>query len=98
MVLAHFQKVMTISIKFKGNLERSSCDFVVWTPKATFIERIMCNHDFFINMKKHLDDFFANVIFSKLLQGQFDRHEKTNNSNEEIFCYYRKKEFGKMIL
>jgi chromatin modification-related protein YNG2 len=40
----------------------------------------------------------VNVIFPKLLQGQIDHHEKANSSNEDIFCYCRKKEFGKMIL
>ncbi len=80
-----------------GILERSYCDFVVWTPQDIFIERIPFNQSFFDTMRKKLDSFFLNVILPKVLT---NNQARCNHPSEDdgIFCFCRRGEFQDMVM
>lgn len=83
-----------------GILERSYCDFVVWTPRDTFIERTLFNQCFFDTMKKKLDSFFVSVILPKVLTNNHEDRGSSHHPSEAdgIFCYCRRGEFQDMVL
>lgn len=80
-----------------GILERSYSDFIVWTPKSIFIQRITFDQLFFDSMNKQLDLFFVRVIMPRILIGE-KGEDKHPSEEEGIFCYCRQGEFGNMVM
>ena len=54
-----------------GITKRKWCDFVVWTPKGTLIERIYFNPAFWENMLPKLESFYDNAILPELAAPQY---------------------------
>uniref|UniRef100_A0A1X7VB86 PHD-type domain-containing protein n=1 Tax=Amphimedon queenslandica TaxID=400682 RepID=A0A1X7VB86_AMPQE len=69
-------------------------DFVCWTKKGIYIERIKLVEAFYKSVKEKLDKFFIKVILPKLLSGNADAHP---SEKDQLFCFCRKGEYGKMI-
>ena len=74
------------------------CDFVVWSEKSIFIERIHPDHEFWsVNVEK-AKQFVLKGILPELLGKWFSRPPKPTQREEgEQFCYCRQEESGQMI-
>ena len=74
------------------------CDFVCWTPKGIYVERILRDKPFFDELKLFLDNYFVNIILPILLTGKTevletlahatsgDSDVDSLNSDDEAFC------------
>lgn len=50
---------------------RKWCDFVIWTPKGTSIERIQANHKFWLEMVPKLDSFWNKAVLPELAAPEY---------------------------
>ena len=78
------------------------CDFVCWTEKGAFIERIKRNDDFINTMMiPQLKSFFIEIMLPELLTMNVCQpptpESTTENEALELFCVCRKPEYGDMI-
>ncbi|XP_019861952.1 PREDICTED: uncharacterized protein LOC109590481 [Amphimedon queenslandica] len=79
------------------------CDFIVWTPKGLYIERILKSESFFDQLKPHLDTYFLQILLPVLLTGTIDTVVPSKDSlpvassSKEIFCLCGGKDEGRMI-
>lgn len=80
-----------------GITDRPYCDFVCWTLKGIFTERIMFDGRFFKEMEAKLQQFFVSVIFPRVLRGTSSTEPHPSEA-DGIYCYCRKGEEGDMVL
>ena len=74
------------------------CDFVYWTTKGTYIEKITFDPNIFIGIKPSLDHFFLNAVLPELLTHAI-RDGKTDKENipPGVFCLCKEGEHGRMV-
>lgn len=76
--------------------KRKFCDFVVWSPKEMFIERIKIDEAFLqVNIEKALD-FHQKVIVPELLGRFYTR--SLNHKIEVLWCLCQKPDTGEPML
>lgn len=78
------------------------CDFVCWTPKGMYVERIVRHMLFFEELKQFLNRYFIRIILPVLLTGTtkvLDLTQPTcsEDSQREKYCKCGKPEQGRMI-
>lgn len=83
------------------------CDFIVWTTKGLYIERILKSEPFFDQLKPHLDNYFLQILLPVLLTGSIDTvtpsvtpskdSSAVASSSNEVFCLCGGKDEGRMI-
>ena len=77
---------------------RDYCDFVCWTPKGIYVERIIFVPDVFSNIKPSLDNFLLCAILSELLTHAIkDGETEKENNLHDVFCLCGEGEPGCMI-
>ena len=59
----------------------SYCDFVVWTQKEIFIERVLSDMHFFESQVKIVDDFYLKGILPELLSKYYTRITPMNETS-----------------
>ena len=74
--------------------EKDFCDFVVWTPKGIFIQRIFMDSAFRERLIKKLTTFYVEQFLPELMT----RHlQCAASANTNVYCFCQKEEHGKMI-
>ena len=81
---------------------KDHCDFVVWTPKGLYIERIVRDESFFDELKPYLNAYFMHLILPALLTGRIDvvqssRCVSRNATQQKVFCERGGKDVVSMI-
>ena len=82
---------------------RAHCDFVVWTTKEIYIERIYANTEFWEYIVPKAKQFFFHCILPELIGSYFTRSlpsscSSTDNLMEGDCCYCRKPESEPMLV
>lgn len=79
----------------------SYCDFIVWTPSSTHIERVQRDDAFIDTLLSRARSFFVRAIMPELFAKYFSRKSavlcSSNNTNANVFCYCQGPEVGKML-
>ena len=77
------------------------CDFVCWTEKGAFVERIKRDDALINTMIPQLKSFFIDILLPELLTMNLCRpptpESTTENETLKLFCVCRKPEYGDMI-
>ena len=74
------------------------CDFVVWTEKSLFVERIFLDEEFMQTNVKKVREFVLRGILPELLARWFSRRTPETHAQEvDKFCYCREGKSGDMI-
>ena len=87
---------------------RNFCDFVVWTQKGLYVERIYKNLPFVEQLVKKLTTFYVECLLPEIMTQNILDAECSKNpqnsetlqpaqSNSDTYCFCKKKEYGKMI-
>ena len=84
--------------------DMSYCNFVCWTEKDTFIERISKDETFISRVFPTLTNFFCKYLLPELLTHQLADSTGTltsshhNKENQDVlFCFCRQPESGRMV-
>ena len=75
---------------------REFCDFVVWTPQKTTIQRIYQDYSFIEKLLKKLTSFFVDYMLPELLTHHIQQ-PFSNKENTELYCFCQQQEHGNMI-
>ena len=74
------------------------CDFVCWTLKDVFVERISKDDVIISRMLPQLQLFFSKYLLPELLTRSFEPGcSDASKENNQVFCVCQKPESGKMI-
>lgn len=75
------------------------CDFVVWTTKGIFVERIECEKSYSTEVIPMLSSFFEKYMLPELLTHSLESgtSSQTDSDDEILYCVCRKPESGRMI-
>ena len=74
---------------------REFCDFVVWTPQKTTIQRIYQDYSFIEKLLKKLTSFFVDYMLPELLTHHIQQ-PFSNKENTELYCFCQQQEHGNM--
>lgn len=74
--------------------EKEFCDFVVWTPRGMFIQRIYLDSAFTERLIKKLTTFYVEQLLPELMTHQL---QGTQSAEVKVYCFCQKGEHGKMI-
>ena len=74
--------------------EKDFCDFVVWTPKGIFIQRIFMDSAFRERLIKKLTTFYVEQFLPQLMTHHLQCAALVNTS---VYCFCQKEEHSKMI-
>ena len=72
------------------------CDFVCWTQKGVFVERIFYDEKLVSNIIPKLNLFFIEAVLPSVLCGTY-KELPSSDDETEIHCVCRQKESGRMI-
>ncbi|KAJ8928717.1 hypothetical protein NQ314_018682, partial [Rhamnusium bicolor] len=64
------------------------CDFVVWSPKEMFIERVLFNEDFWYQAMQKATEFHKNVIIPELLRSILQKQPRKRHVRILLFGVY----------
>ena len=73
------------------------CDFVCWTNRGIFVERIEKDSAFISKMLSYLQLFFTKYLLPELLTHNLDPEHQDSDKENEVFCVCQKPESGRMI-
>ena len=76
------------------------CDFVCWSQKGLYVERVMKDDEFPSRVFPALKKFFCKYILPELLTRKLKHASRSCDSeevNEELYCICHKPESGRMI-
>ena len=68
--------------------EKDFCDFVVWTPKGIFIQRIFMDICFRERLIKKLTAFYVEHFFPELITNHL---QCASSVNEDVYCFSRRR-------
>ena len=84
--------------------DMSYCDFVCWTEKDIFIERISKDETFISRVFPTLTNFFCKYLLPELVTHQLTdspcsltSHHNKENQVESLICFCRQPESGRMV-
>ena len=74
------------------------CDFICWTTKGLFIERVKKDETFIAQMLPELKQFFVRYLLPELLTHNLSHSTSSSaKENEILYCICHKPEHGHMI-
>ena len=73
------------------------CDFVCWTPKGIFIERILRDNSFIDRIVPQLQLFFSRYLLPELLTHSLEPEPGSSTCTKKLYCVFQKPQSGKMI-
>ena len=73
------------------------CDFVCWTPKGIFIERILRDNSFIDRIVPQLQLFFSRYLLPELLTHSLEPEPGSSTRTKKLHCVCQKPQSGKMI-
>ena len=81
---------------------RKHCDFVVWTPLGIHVDRIYEDYTFTEKLVKKLTIFYVEKLLPAIMTNLSDScptitQDETFSDEDQIYCYCRREESGKMI-
>ena len=78
--------------------EKPYCDFVCWTTKDIYVERIKRDDKFYKAISPKLEKIFIHYVLPELLTRQLEGARNTDKTTElDKFCLCNQEEFGTMI-
>ena len=73
------------------------CDFVCWTSKGIFVERIEKDISFTSTLLSHLQLFLTKYLLPELLTHNLESQHLDSDKENEVYCVCQKPESGRMI-
>lgn len=85
-----------------GILKLSYCDFVSWTTKGLFLERVMCANSYINDHAPHFKKFFCDYLLPEILTRNLQTTRSAQpppkkKKRKDLFCICRKGEAGDMV-
>ena len=76
--------------------DREFCDFVVWTPQKTIVQRIYKDFAFIDKLFRKLTSFYVEHVLPELLTRHI-QEPRSCESDTHLYCFCQEQEHGDMI-
>ena len=73
------------------------CDFVVWTPKKTFVQRIHKDFPFIEKLQRKLTTFYVDHMLPELMTHLIQEPPSDCDTSTKLYCFCQEEEYGSMI-